>query len=242
MGALHDASGGYYGAMNTTGHPANIYGWAAGGMVLINLPNFGAAGIANSQPNVDQLGVQATFSKGAMTFTTDGIGPWSLANGNSSVAAAWAVDGVYGTGSAVELTSAWSIYAGYNHLWTPNWRTSVYGGYLAVNYDGTATSLICGPSGAGGAGSLLGFSLVTGACNPDFKVWQAGTRTQWNPVSQLDVGIDVLYSHLDTAFAGAATTSAIFPASAGRPAGTPIAFDDQGVWSVMFRVQRNFWP
>jgi hypothetical protein len=88
----------------------------------------------------------------------------------------------------------------------------------------------------------MGFTLTSGVCNPNFKVWQVGSRTQWNPVSQLDIGVDVLYSRLDTAFAGATTTTAIFPAAAGRPVGLPISFADQDVWSVMFRVQRNFWP
>ena len=236
MGAMHDASGQYYtNATMTSGHPSNAYGWAAGGMFIINLPNFGAAGIANSQPNVDQFAVQAVYGKGAMTFTTDGIGPWSLAKGASDVAAAWATDGIYGPGSSVELTNSWSIYAGYNHLWTPNWRTSLYGGYLAVDYDTAATALICGPGGTG----AMGFTLISGVCNPDFKVWQVGTRTQWNPVSQLDVGVDVLYSRLDTAFAGATSTNFTIP---GRPAGIPVTFADQDVLSVMFRVQRNFWP
>jgi len=71
-------------------------------------------------------------------------------------------------------------------------------------------------------------------------VWQAGTRTQWNPVSQLDIGVDVLYSRLNTALGGATTTgvgTAILPGKVGS-----VTFSDQDVWSVMFRVQRNFWP
>jgi hypothetical protein len=55
----------------------------------------------------------------------------------------------------------------------------------------------------------------------------------------LDVGVDVLYSRLDTAFAGATSTNFTIP---GRPAGIPVTFADQDVLSVMFRVQRNFWP
>jgi hypothetical protein len=69
-------------------------------------------------------------------------------------------------------------------------------------------------------------------------MWQAGTRTQWNPVSQLDVGVDVLYTRLDTASAGSTLT---LPAVGARPGGL-YTLSDQDVWSVMFRVQRNFWP
>ena len=66
--------------------------------------------------------------------------------------------------------------------------------------------------------------------------WEAGTRTQWNPVPQLDVGLEVLYSQRNTAFKGAA----IVPANLSRPA--VFALDDQNVWSAMFRWQRNFYP
>ena len=40
-------------------------------------------------------------------------------------------------------------------------------------------------------------------CSPDFSYWQAGTRTQWNPHPNLDIGVELLYTKLDTAFKGA---------------------------------------
>ena len=45
---------------------------------------------------------------------------------------------------SIELTSAWSVYAGFQHYWNPNLRTSLYGGYLALEYNANATALICG--------------------------------------------------------------------------------------------------
>jgi hypothetical protein len=245
MAAMHDASGSYYSSAGVpSGHPSNAFGWAVGGALAINLPTWGATSNVNSQPNVDQFQVQGAYGKGAAGYTTNGPGAWFLANGNSKAAVGWLADGVYGgsvlagTNSSVELTTTWSVIAGYQHLWTPNWRTSVYGGYLAVSYDGTATTLICGASGTG-ATVIFAPTLASGTCNPNFNVWQAGTRTQWNPVSQLDIGVDVLYSRLDTAMSGAVTTAtATLP---GKSAG-PVTFSDQDVWSVMFRVQRNFWP
>jgi hypothetical protein len=246
MAAMHDASGAYYGALPSlafpeglastvvsTGHPDNAFGWAAGAGFAINLPTWGATGIANSQPNVDQFEAQAVYSQGAAGYATNGTGVNFLANGNSSAAVGWLIDGVYGIGTNVELTTVWSAWAGYQHIWTPFWRTSVYGGYLRTEYDSNATSIICSTTNLG-----LVFRLTAGsACDPNFSIWQAGTRTQWNPVSQLDIGVDVLYSRLDTAFDGA-TTIATLP---GKQTGL-ISFSDQDVWSVMFRVQRNFWP
>jgi hypothetical protein len=248
MAAMHDASGGYYGAATlndglvSTGHPDNAFGWAAGAGFAINLPTFGATGIANSQPNVDQFKGQAVYAQGATGYTTNGNGVDFLANGANNAGVGWLVDGIYGFGTDVELTTAWSAWVGYQHIWTPFWRTSVYGGYLNVTYDTVATSIICGPTGLGGAGLI--FHLAPGSvCDPNFSIWQVGTRTQWNPVSQLDIGVDVLYSHLDTAFANATTvaTGPLAVALPGKQVG-PISFSDQDVWSVMFRVQRNFWP
>jgi hypothetical protein len=241
MAAMHDASGQYYvPGIVSSGHPDNTFGWAAGAAIAINLPNWGATSNVNSQPNVDQFQMQAAYARGAAGFTTNGVGPWLLTNGGNNAAVGWLVDGVYGPAfSSIELTTSWSVYGGYQHLWSPNWRTSVYGGYLAVSYDSTATAFICGP-GVGFVPVLTMTFAAGSACSPNFNVWQAGTRTQWNPVSQLDLGVDVLFSRLDTANAGATTTgtgTGILPGKIG-----PVSFSDQDVWSVMFRVQRNFWP
>ena len=48
-----------------------------------------------------------------------------------------------------------------------------------------------------GVGSGLGNS-----CSPNFSWWQVGTRTQWNPHPDLDIGIDVTWNHLNTAYKG----------------------------------------
>ena len=53
---------------------------------------------------------------------------------------------------------------------------------------------------------------------------------------QLDIGLEVLYTKLNTAFKGPATVAA----NGSRPGVTQI--DDQDVWSAMFRWQRNFYP
>ena len=83
--------------------------------------------------------------------------------------------------------------------------------------------------------------IATGApsaatCNPNSSWWQIGSRTQWNPHPDLDIGLDVLYTRLNTAFNGAAITAA----SGAQPSGGTVS--DQDVVSVMFRVQRNFLP
>ena len=86
---MHDASGGYYnGATVSSGHPGNAYGWAVGGSFQINLPQFGAQGIANSQPNVDQLRVSASYTRGAVGYATNAPTP-SVTFPQSSTFRSW---------------------------------------------------------------------------------------------------------------------------------------------------------
>jgi hypothetical protein len=241
MGAMHDASGGYFGSDQTSGHPDNAFGYAIGGALAINLPTFGATSNVNSQPNVDQFQIQGAWGRGAAGFVSNGTNTSTLYGNGQSLAVGWLVDGVYSSqnGSGVELTTAWGGLAGYQHIWTPNWRTSVYGGYLDVSYDNNAQAILGGAKTTGGWACVTGCTTGAGGMfNPGFTEWQAGTRTQWNPVSQLDVGVDVLYSRISSAEDGATLS---LPAIGSRPAGT-YTVSDQDVWSVMFRVQRNFWP
>ena len=99
-------------------------------------------------------------------------------------------------------------------------------------------AVACGvPAAAGGVAT--DFTLLAGnSCSPDYSFWEAYTRTQWNPVPQLDIGMEILYQHNNTAFKGPATLAA----NLSRPAVLNGVIDDQNVWSAMFRWQRNFYP
>jgi hypothetical protein len=235
MAAMHDASGQYYSQTATgvgivsSGHPNNAFGWAVGGAFSINLPSFGATSNVNSQPNVDQLRFSASYGVGAVGYVTNMNGASLLVNGSSSLGFTNQSDGYYNAGlngGQVSFSTAWSAYGGYQHLWTPNWRTSLYGGYVAYQAPSGQDQVFCQPVAANGSN--------VGRCF-DWHVAQVGSRTQWNPVSQLDIGVDVLYSRLGTEFGGG---NLAFPV----PGKGTLTTADQDVWSVMFRVQRNFWP
>lgn len=241
-GVMHDASGAYYGAVNSVvnGHPNDKFGWAT------------AAGIAFNLQGGDQIGVNVCYSQGAAGHCTNNAS-YQIYNSNTSVGLGWTSDGVFGTSTDIQLTTVWSALAGYQHIWSPKWRTSLFGGYVNVDYGGSATSLITGSqlAVAPGFGANPCFAVVPGAgaatfasvtplagnsCNPDYSFYEIGTRTQWNPVAQLDIGLELLYTHTNTAFKG----PALVAATGSRPAVTLI--DDQDVWSAMFRWQRNFYP
>ena len=148
------------------------------------------------------------------------------------------------------MTNAWSVNAGYEHFWNPRWRTSLYGGYTRVWYDQTATNIAnqhlpTPPAGGIACGVLVEGSVwpplavgngSTNSCTPNFSFWQVGSRTQWNITRDFYMGVDVTYTHLNTAYQG--TGPGVYPAVTPQVAKSII--DDQNVWSGLFRAQMNF--
>jgi hypothetical protein len=261
-GALHQVRGGFYGN-NTTGNaligpggytglaPADKWGYAAMAGIVINLP--WAKG--------DQFWVEANYSVGATAYSgfsnpAGQYNVWNRFNGGN-VAAAWALDAVFAniigptgvsTGalgaSGLELTTLWTVGAGIQHYWTPALRSSIFGTYTSVDYNTNATNMFCAsPVGpvrtAAGATPNFATGPVIG-CNPDFNQWAVGTRTIWNPVPNLDIGLEVVYAKIETKY-DPATVLLNFAGSGGRALGNYVP-SSEGVWSGVFRVQRNFWP
>jgi hypothetical protein len=249
--ALHDASGGYFTAPaagigcnagtptpftpNTPGegcgHPGDKFGWAVSPAFLWNSP-FGLQG--------DTVAAQGVWSKGAAGYATPIFGPTAVFGSGLNVGLGWLEEGIFTNGSGVELTTVWSWNAAYEHRWNPQWRTSVYGGMIGVQYDGAAKAAICAGAGTAkptafvsppGAGSITNFSN----CDPNFSMSEVGTRTLWNPVPDLDVGVDFVWWHLNTAFAG----TAVLGQNGAKPAGT-YTISNQDALSAIFRIQRNF--
>jgi len=233
--ALHDASAGYYqtggtalaAGIQNNGHPGDAWGWAVSGGFHLN-DVLGMKG--------DTFALQATWAQGATTYVTSVGGAPQVYAGNMSAGLGWVTDGVFTTGSGVALTSAWGINGGYQHFWNPKWRSSLYGGYSAISYGGSATTMICPAGAATAAPTGTALTGVTN-CSPNFSFWQVGSRTMWNPHPDLDIGVDVVWSHLNTAFGGTATLAA----NGARPGGV-YTISDQDVVSVLFRIQRNFLP
>jgi hypothetical protein len=92
------------------------------------------------------------------------------------------------------------------------------------------------------AAAGIAFNNVAGlaGCNPDFNIWGVGSRTIWNPVPNLDIGVEVVYAKIETKF-DATTTRLNFAGAGGRAAGL-YAPSSENVWSGILRLQRNFWP
>jgi Porin subfamily len=253
-GALHGDSGGYYGgneignAAGTTGvdagHPGNRWGWAtAAGFTLNNF--LGLKG--------DTAGVMGAFCMGAEGYCSHSQAGSALIGSGNRVTYTVNEDAMYTTGGQILLTRNFDVTAFYEHYWNPKWRTSLFGGWLGVDYSAAEISMVC-PAANGGTNPVGWNTLVPTAgtiCNPNYNTWQIGSRTMWNPHPYLDIGVEVLYTQLNQSMHGqgalASTTVAAGAAgntvtAVGSGALNPglYNFANQGVWSGMFRIQRNF--
>jgi hypothetical protein len=164
------------------------------------------------------------------------------------VAAGWALDGITGDlpggqfGGLV-LPTTWAITAAVEHYWTPALRTSAFGSFTAWTPGATGNDMMC--SNFNSPVRTIAGAAPTGAaalpgCDFSFSVWAVGSRTIWNPVKNLDIGVEVMYSQINQNM-DPNLVRISFGGAGGRPAGlyTP---SDEGVWSGMLRVQRNFYP
>ena len=225
MGAMHQIGGRYYGSnVGINGHADDEWGWAAGAGLTLTMP----------WNPLDTFSVQGAYTEGAIKYAANGMNMIAVSR-SGGIAFGPYTDAVYVNGSSLEKTQAWSVVAAFEHYWTPSIRQSFVGGYLDVKYNENATSMFLANCAIAIGG---GFNAFTN-CSPDWKMWRAGTRLLWNPVANLDVGVEVFYNKLETAFAGQFTTTA--NPTAGLSAGR-ITATDQDFWTAVFRVQRNFWP
>jgi hypothetical protein len=265
----------YNGATNLTttmnsGGPDYKIGWAVTTGFIWNLPMIApgdrlSAGVVYSEGAIGYAAVTPTggtinYWKGAEY----GMGLWSdavYAGGGTGTFATPCPAAVVVTGTTLvpgcgglQLTTAWSAAAMFEHLWTPALRTSIYGSYIDVSYNGVATALICNSPDL----FQVGNPAVTG-CNQDFSAWNVGTRTQWEPVKGLIMGVDVIYNKLNTANPNFVNRAVVGAAAGGIPAtttpgacanaGTGVSFPgpcyiarDQDAVTTSLRIQRDFLP
>ena len=217
-GVIKDASGGYYGATEPTGHPGDKLGWGVTGAFTLNLPMIAPG---------DRLAAQINYTEGAARYASNNVGG-SVGNyAGQTVGFGFVGDSVFSaTGTTgVHLTTAWSVAAGFEHLWTPALRTSLYGSYAAFSYNSAAKTLLCG---------------ATVGCDPNFSMWSLGSRTQWEPVRGLIMGVDVMYQQLNT-MKPDSTGSVVLAANGAKAAGT-YTVSDQHQWYGTFRIQRDWVP
>jgi len=277
MIAAHDVSAGYYAAnpitagtlagLNTCtspvagflgagvgtvtgseicGHPADKLGWAVGGG---SRHNVGTSG--------DYFQWQVNYTQGAVryaAFTPAGAFSPVQFNGQN-LGYGFFSDGVFSNATGeVQLTTAIGVNAAYDHLWTPQLRTSIYGAYLRVEYGNNANLAICNsqttpnigvspfatPSAVAGAIAFTPVQVAQGACNNNFNWWQVGSRTQYNFTPWFYVGFDVIYQKLESASNGNTVTYTTLTGTAKPTALYQIQSQDN--YGLRIRVHRDIVP
>jgi hypothetical protein len=233
-GALHLNQATYYTTqpINTvTAHPDDKWGWAVGAGILLKMP----------WNPLDTFAVAGQYCEGATTYCVNTPGSFGARSNatnlfqDGGVSAGWWDDAYFANTTLrgeLELPKVWSVQAGFQHYWTNSLRSSIWGVYQ--NYEASSSAvdtLICAPRGFGPGCA-------------DWKAWQIGSRTIWNPVTNLDIGLEIMYSKIETAFSGGLTNTAAPTVPFANPAGIPaiVRVQDNDVWSGVLRIQRNFWP
>ena len=229
-GAAHNIHPGYYGATEPTGHPSDVWGFAIqGGLQLKNLPT----------GKGDKISISAIYTDGAPKYVIGGttgnsfaaFGGGAIPTSYQTVFVGALLDGVFSTGTGIEKTKVWGVQGGYEHNWDAYWQSSLFGSYSHIDYNANATAIFCANTAA--------FYNPGSTCNPDFNIWQVGTRTAWTPVRNLTLSAEVMYTMLDQSNAGSAVAAAAGNAGLNKPAGN-YDFKDQGTVSGNFRVRRTW--
>ena len=96
------------------------------------------------------------------------------------------------------MTTAWSVTAGFQHNWVPGWKTSLYGAYAAFELQRhIGRALMISPGSVGG-GYPAPADPTSGSA--DWSLYQIGSRTVWTPAHGLDLSVEVMYNHVNTAY------------------------------------------
>ena len=243
MGALHQVNMGYYiPAIVGTGHADDKVGFVVGAGLKLNAPMIGQGDFLQAQVNYTEGALRYIFQTPATNWGKrdgDTVGFGVL----TDAVTGGTINSVGGVGpQGLDLTTAWGVNAAYEHFWSPRWRTSLYGGYAAVSYNSGGNGTLCaaiGPSlSPTGNGQVSGGIYVANpGCDMDWQTWWVGSRTQWNVTKDFYMGVDVLYSKLESA---SLVNAANVVGSIGPATATKIGDVDNVMFR--FRVHRDFYP
>ncbi|MBX9774934.1 MAG: porin [Xanthobacteraceae bacterium] len=185
-----------------------------------------------------RIGGYVTYGQGASRITRNSQTSPGLFGSGNEIAFGVLTDAAYLNGSNLEQTTSWAVGGGFEYFWTRNFSSTIYGGYTRTEYNNNVINgrWFCG--GAGGNSTQTAITVAAGvACDPGYSLWQVGTHHDWFPVPGLRFAVDVLYTGVESAFAG--NTVTLGKATGARPTGA-YAAKDLGILSVAFRAQRSW--
>jgi hypothetical protein len=245
-GAVHEVNAPYYGSSSLdyseTGHPGNKWGWVASAGLRLNFP-FIAQG--------DYFQTQVAYTQGGLRYLNMGNNAPNFAiERGGNIGFGIESDCVYGStsastvgvvvnGTGCNLTSAWQVNASFEHYWTPQFHESFYGGIEEVRYNSQANAILCVAEGSAGSKGSGAIAVAGAGCNNNFDIWTAGSRFQYDFTKTLYIGVDFLYSHLDTAKIVPTSTSTAFLPPQND---SPTTIKDQNNLAVTLRMHKDFLP
>ena len=176
---------------------------------------------------------QVVYAKGASQYASNTPGAFLAKQGDTFAINVVNDGGFTGTAAApgiYELTTAWSVFASYEHFWTPSLRTSLYGSYVDYSRPDGLNNALCASGLQAGGTSALGRA---GGCDLNSQYWVVGSRSQWNITKDLYMGFDVLYSKLNSATLNTAGT---YTAAAGNGVAAWATSIRQAAWTPFRRL------
>jgi len=181
--------------------------WALQGGVKVNLPMLAAG---------DAFWLQAAYSDGALGYLGWSAGSLGLGRIGGLTLADAAINPITGN---VENSKGWSVVAAFRHFWTPTLRTEIGASYseLKLKYLDAAA---------------VAFGGVA-ARSADPKEFLLAANLIWSPVSGLDIGVEVLYSHLDV-------RSQVGRVDNGAARSALVGIKSEDSVSGRLRIQRDF--
>jgi hypothetical protein len=171
VGVTGVAAGAAFGGLLPAGtfvQPSTKYGFAINAGLKINLPMIAAG---------DALYLNAVYSEGNLSAAFSNAFGNSFTGINVGGVSVIAADAVLSAGGNLRLTKAWGVSAGFQHFWTPTVSSTIFGSYGQVDVANQTLSV---------ADTLR-----------DFRYWNIGINTVWQPVRGLNIALEGAYVNLD---------------------------------------------
>lgn len=191
--------------------------YAVGAGLKVNLPMIASG---------DVLYLNAAYANGMTEYTTNWTS-FKSSDVKRNVGGyvvnhpSW-IYSIDGAGNAnIETLRSWDVAALYTHFWSPSWRHSFVATYGRIDGTTSSKAVTFGASGA----------------FEDATVWNVGTQLAWLPVSNFEIGVDVLYARVEQD-----VRRSLVAGSAGAFCAGPtcVTREKEGNLTGRLRVERTF--
>jgi hypothetical protein len=188
-GVIHNVNVRDYGYFNTStcgifaadlcGASQGKVGWGVDAGVKVNLPSFGAG---------DDAVLTGSFTRNAVWYSgipdaMNGENGQVNGNGQPMILADSYFNPLTNSWST---PTAWSLTGLLEHHWTPTFYTDLEGSVGQVLWSGMSGGVIV--PGVGPVG--------TGVLSPHTTTWLIGADVGWNPVTNLNFDLELMYQHV----------------------------------------------